>query len=151
MRRFVDHGLRAQLRTASLLTGQRFVAVDFFPAAPRVKLDAVRQPREIPTLASDGDDLQASLAGVVRKIDQKIDGLPLEEVGPLIGDARQVLSQAKAAISNVDAAVGQFGPSSPRQADIDDLLQQIARAARSVRELADSLERHPESLIRGRR
>jgi paraquat-inducible protein B len=151
MRRFVDHGLRAQLRSASLLTGQRFVAVDFFPAAPRVKLDAARHPREIPTLASDGDDLQASLAGVVRKIDRKIDGLPLEEVGPLIGDARQVLSQAKAAISNVDAAVGQFGPSSPRQADIDDLLQQIARAARSVRELADSLERHPESLIRGRR
>ena len=88
---------------------------------------------------------------MVRKIDQKIDGLPLEEVGPLIGDARQVLSKAKAAISSVDAAVGQFGPSSPRQADIDDLLQQIARAARSVRELADSLERHPESLIRGRR
>ena len=62
MRRFVDHGLRAQLRTASLLTGQRFVAVDFFPAAPRVKLDAVRQPREIPTLASDGDR-SAGIAG----------------------------------------------------------------------------------------
>ena len=28
--------------------------------------------------------------------------------------------------------------------------QQLARAARSVRALADSLERHPESLIRGR-
>ena len=67
MRRFVEHGMRAQLRTASLLTGQRFVAVDFFPGAPRVKLDPVRQPREIPTVASDSDDLQASLAGVARE------------------------------------------------------------------------------------
>jgi len=149
MRRLVEHGMRAQLRTGSLLTGQRFVAVDFFPGAPRVKLDP-RRPREIPTIASGGDDLQASVAGVVRKIDQKLDGLPLEEVGPLVGDARQVMSRAKAALSSVDAAVNQFGPSSARQADLEDVLQQIARAARSVRALADSLERHPESLLRGR-
>jgi paraquat-inducible protein B len=145
MRRFVEHGLRAQLRSASLLTGQQFVAVDFFPTAPRVKLDPVRRPREIPTVASD-DDLQTSLAGVARKIDR----LPLDEVGPAIGDIRQVLATAKAAFSNVDVAVSQFGPSSPRQADLEEVLQQVARAARSVRALADSLERHPESLIRGR-
>lgn len=145
MRRFVEHGMRAQLRTASVLTGQQFVAVDFFPSAPRVKLDPVRHPREIPTVASDSD-LQASLAGVARKIDR----LPLDEVGPAIGDIRQVLATAKAAFSNVDVAVSQFGPSSPRQADLEEVLQQVARAARSVRALADSLERHPESLIRGR-
>jgi paraquat-inducible protein B len=150
MRRLVDRGMRAQLRTSSLLTGQRFVAVDFFPSAPRVKLDPGRYAREIPTVPSGGDDLQASLAGVIRKIDRKLDGLPLEEVGPLVGDARQVMSRAKAALSNVDAAVSQFGPSSARQADLEDVLQQIARAARSVRALADSLERHPESLLRGR-
>jgi len=84
--------------------------------------------------------------GVARKIDR----LPLDEVGPAIGDIRQVLAKAKAAFSNADAAVSQFGPSSPRQADLEEVLQQVARAARSVRALADSLERHPESLIRGR-
>lgn len=146
MRRFVDRGMRAQLRTASLLTGQRYVAVDFFPDAPRVKLDPVRT-REIPTVASEGDDLQASLAHAARKID----GLPLDEIGPAIGDVRQVLAQAKTAFASIDAAVNQFGPSSRRQADLEEVLQQIARAARSVRALADSLDRHPESLIRGRR
>jgi len=143
LRGLVNHGLRAQLRSASLLTGQRFVALDFFPAAPRVALDPVRHPREIPTLPSDGDDLEASLADVARKIDR----LPLDQV---IGDVRQVLFKAGAAISNVDAAVSQFGPSSPRQGDLEEVLQQVALAARSVRALADSLERHPESLIRGR-
>jgi len=142
----IDHGLRAQLRTASVLTGQRFVAMDFFPAAPRVKLDPVRRPREIPTMPGEDEDLQAALAGVARKVSR----LPLEEVGPILGDVRRVLGNANAAFTNVDAAVSQFGPSSPRQADLDDVLQQVARAARSVRALADSLERHPESLIRGR-
>ena len=132
MRRFVDHGLRAQLRSASLLTGQRFVAVDFFPAAPRVKLDPVRQPARDPD-AGERRRQSAGIAGRRGQKDRPEDRRPAGgRGGPLIGDARQVLSKAKAAISNVDAAVGQFGPSSPRQADIDDLLQQIARAARSV-------------------
>jgi paraquat-inducible protein B len=146
MRRLVAHGMRAQLRTASLITGQRFVAVDFFPAAPRVKLDPARHPREIPTLPTDGDDLQASLAQVAKKLD----GLPFDQVEPLLGDVRQLMFKAKTALGGVDAAVSQFGPNSARQADLEDLLQQVARAARSVRALADSLERHPESLIRGR-
>jgi paraquat-inducible protein B len=145
MRRLVDHGLRAQLRSGSLLTGQRFVAMDFFPDAPRVRLDPTRHPQEVPTMPSD-DDLSASLAQVAHKVDR----LPLDQVGPLIGDVRQVLAKAGAAVGDIDATVSQFGPSSPGQADLDDVLQQIARAARSVRALADSLQRHPESLIRGR-
>jgi paraquat-inducible protein B len=146
LQRLVDRGLRAQLRSGSLLSGQRFVALDFFPRAPRVRLDLARRPLEIPTLPSDGDDLQASLAGVARKVDR----LPLDQVGPIIEDVRQVLAKAGATLTDADAAVSQFGPSGPRRADLDDLLQQLARAARSVRALADSLERHPESLIRGR-
>jgi paraquat-inducible protein B len=146
LQRLVNQGLRAQLRSGSLLTGQRFVALDFFPRAPAVRLDPTQRPLEIPTLPSDGDDLSASLTDVARKLNQ----LPLDQVGPLIGDARQVLGKAGAALADADAAISQFGPSSAGQADLDDVLQQIARAARSVRALADSLERHPESLIRGR-
>ena len=147
LRRLVDRGLRAQLRNGSLLTGQKFVALDFFPNAPRVRLDPARHPGEIPALPNDGEDLQTSLAGAARKVEQ----LQLKEVGPLIGDARQVLAKAGSALSNADRVVSQFGPTSPQRVDLDEVLQQIARAARSVSALADSLERHPESLIRGRR
>src|SRR6266850_7704 len=38
----------------------------------------------------------------------------------------------------------------PAQQDLRDALQEIARAARSLRVLTDFLERHPESLIRGK-
>jgi paraquat-inducible protein B len=147
LRQLVDRGLRAQLRSGSFLTGQKFVALDFFPHAPPVRLDPTRRPREIPALSGEGEDLQASLAQVARKVDR----LPLDEVGPLIGDFRQVLAKAGSALADVDVVINQFGPTSARQADLDDVLQQIARAARSVSALAESLERHPESLIRGRR
>jgi paraquat-inducible protein B len=148
LQRLVDRGLRAQLRTASLLTGQRFVALDFFPSAPRVRLDPTRTPFEIPTLPSvGGDDVQAWVGDMARKLDQ----LPLDEIGPLITEVRHVVEKAGTAFTNVDAAVSQFGPSSPRRSDLDDLIHQLSRAARSVRALADSLERHPEALIRGRR
>jgi len=142
LQRLVDHGLRAQLRSGNLLTGQLYVALDFFPHTPRVKVDPALQPREIPTLPLD--DLGASLADVARKVDR----LPLDRV---IGDVRQVLAKAGSAFANADAAVKQFGPTSPRQADLDEVFQQVTRAARSLRALADSLERHPESLIRGRK
>ena len=147
LRRFVDHGLRAQLRMANLLTGQLFVALDFFPRAPRARYDETRQPREIPTVASDIDDLRASLTAFVRKMDR----LPIDDIGRMVGDARQVLAKAGSAIDHADAAVSLFGPRSARSADIDDALRQITRAARSVRALSDGLDRHPESLVRGRK
>jgi paraquat-inducible protein B len=142
LQRLVDHGLRAQLRAGNLLTGQLYVALDFFPRAPRIKLDAVQHPREIPTLPAD--DLGASLADVAKKVDR----LPLDQV---VGDVRHLLANAGSAFADADAAVKQFGPTSPRQADLDEVFQQVTRAARSLRALADSLERHPESLIRGRK
>ena len=90
------------------------------------------------------DDLSASLAKVAKKVDQ----LPLEEV---VVAAQQALSKAGKAFGDADAVAKEFGPTSPRQAELDDAVQQVSRAARSLRALADTLERHPESLIRGRK
>jgi paraquat-inducible protein B len=40
---------------------------------------------------------------------------------------------------------------SPVQGDLRQTLDQVNRAAESLRSLTDYLERHPESLLRGRR
>ena len=42
------------------------------------------------------------------------------------------------------------GPNAAGQQELRDALQEIARAARSVRVLSEYLERHPEALIRGK-
>src|SRR5262249_22337186 len=39
VKQLIDKGLRAQLRSGNLLTGQLYVALDFFPDSPKVKSD----------------------------------------------------------------------------------------------------------------
>src|SRR4051812_18685290 len=74
--RLVERGLRAQLRTANLLTGHLYVAFDFFPDAPRAKLDLVQSPPELPTTPSTLEDLQATLVSLANKLER----MPLEQM-----------------------------------------------------------------------
>ncbi len=61
---------------------------------------------------------------------------------------RRTLAAAERVMNNADATL--LGPNAPAQQDLRDTLQELARAARSLRTLTDYLERHPESLIRGK-
>jgi paraquat-inducible protein B len=51
-------------------------------------------------------------------------------------------------LQNTDATL--VGKNAPAQQDLRDALQEITRAARALRVLADYLEQHPDSLIRGK-
>jgi len=178
MQRLVEQrGLRAQLRSGNLLTGQLFVAFDFYPNAPKVKIDWSPEVPELPVVPSTVADLEAKITGIVAKLDK----LPLEAIGADLTKALTSLSQtledASKAVNRIDSDVtpelkstldglrGTFsavdrtlnsadatlvGKDAPAQQDLRDALQEIARAARSLRVLTDFLERHPESLIRGK-
>ena len=72
----VEYGLRAKLETASLLTGQRYVDFDLFPNdEPRMTGIDVGYP-EIPTVASEFEEIQRNLRETMRAIAK----LPLNEV-----------------------------------------------------------------------
>ena len=43
--RYVERGLRAQLKTGSLLTGQMYVALGIFPNAAPATIDWTKSPR----------------------------------------------------------------------------------------------------------
>jgi paraquat-inducible protein B len=58
----VEKGLRGQLRLASLLTGQRYVALDFFPNAPKATMDWNVSPPEVPTVPSGLQSLRTRLS-----------------------------------------------------------------------------------------
>src|SRR5262249_17609609 len=64
----VERGLRAQLRTGSLLTGQLYIALDFFPDAPKTKLDLAQAVPELPTRPTTLEDLQQTLVGLANKL-----------------------------------------------------------------------------------
>jgi paraquat-inducible protein B len=178
MQRLVEQrGLRAQLRSSSLLTGQLFVAFDLYPDAPKVKIDWSREVPELPVVTSTVSDLETKITGIVAKLDK----LPLEAIGAdltkALASLSQTLEDASKAVNRIDSDVtpelkstldglrGTFsavdrtlnnadatlvGKDAPAQQDLRDALQEIARAARSLRILTDFLERHPESLIRGK-
>jgi paraquat-inducible protein B len=51
-------------------------------------------------------------------------------------------------IKDTDATL--VGTNAPGQQELRDAMQEVARAAQSLRVLTDYLERHPEALIRGK-
>jgi paraquat-inducible protein B len=94
----VDRGLRAQLRTGSLLTGQLYVALDFFPEAPRAKLDLAQSPPELPTTPSTLEDLHATLVSLANKLER----VPLEAMAT---DLSQTLQTVNALVQRLDSEI----------------------------------------------
>ncbi len=73
---FIENGLRAQARTGNFLTGQLYIALDFYPKADKVTFDANARPVMIPTLPGSLEQLQEKLESMVDKINK----LPIERI-----------------------------------------------------------------------
>jgi paraquat-inducible protein B len=58
----IDKGLRAQLQTQSIVTGQLAVYLDFFPDSPVVLRGTGTEYPEIPSILSKSEELQKTLA-----------------------------------------------------------------------------------------
>ncbi|MCU0973656.1 MAG: MlaD family protein [Burkholderiales bacterium] len=170
-------GLRAQLASGNLLTGQMYIALEYFPNAPKVKIDWTADPLEIPTLPGGFADIQAKLTSILAKIDKmQLDAIGTDtrktletlnqtlkdvntavnrlnaEVTPelkkVLEEVRRATVSADQVLRNTDATL--VGKDAPGQQELRDALQEVARAARSLRVLTDYLERHPDALIRGK-
>jgi paraquat-inducible protein B len=170
-------GLRAQLRSGNLITGQLYVAFDFFPGARPAKINWNREPVEFPVVPSTVQDIEAKLTNIVAKLEK----LPLDEIGnelrktlvsldqtlkdagqavnridadvtpglkTTLDDVRRAIGAADRVLNNTDATL--VGKDAPAQQDLRDALQEITRAARSLRVLTDYLERRPDSVIWGK-
>ncbi len=62
-------------------------------------------------------------------------------------DLQQTLQHANRLVGSVDAG---YGANSQFSRDLERLMAQLNDGVRSIRLLADFLDRHPEALIRGR-
>jgi paraquat-inducible protein B len=165
----IARGLRAQLRTGNLLTGQVYVALDFFPKEKPVKVDMTRNPIEVPTVANSLDEIQTQ----VQEIATKLNKIPYAEIS---GDLRKTLATLDITLKSAETTVTRINndvtpeitaamkdarktlntaertlaDDSPLQQDVRQTLRELTRAAGSIRVLTDYLERHPESLLRGK-
>jgi paraquat-inducible protein B len=160
--RLIEQGFRAQLRSASLLTGQLYVALDFFPRAAKVRSLPELTPMPLPTIPGNLEQVQNSIISVAHKLDE----LPLDKIAQdldatlvslnsflgnadhiVLPEAKSTLSQARGTLLEAQHALT---PESSLQSDLHSTLLSVGRAADSIRTLADYLDKHPESLIRGK-
>lgn len=168
--RLLKRGLSAQLRQGNLLTGQLYVALDFTPA--RSDALPVNEPNVlvIPTAPNTFTELQTTLGNIARKLER----LPLQE---LAEDTRRTLGQLERTLAGLDRIAGNaervllpeittslqslreslasaqatLDADAPTQTELRTTLREIARAADALRILADTIERQPEALLRGKR
>lgn len=157
----VGRGLRAQMRAANLLTGQQYVALDFFKDQPQVAFNGSAYPPVLPTIPGDFDRLQQQMSSIV----SKIDALPIDE---LVGDLRGTLQAATAALSKVDTTItpeltttlaalrktlaavdGFVSEGTSTAGGLEGTMRELSAAARALRTLADYLQTQPSSVIRG--
>lgn len=159
----VSRGLRAQPRSASLLTGKLYIALDFLPASPRAAFDVSLRPLELPTVDGTFQELESGIGRLVKKVND----LPLDRLAADLhmdlNDLHATLSELHGRVlpsavdtltalhATLDAADRTLDAESPLQRSLDETLSESRNTLQAVRELADYLDRHPEALIRGRR
>jgi len=143
----VAQGLRAQLRSGNLLTGQLVVALDMHERAEAAQIDWSGPLPEIPTVPAPLEELTSS----AMRIAQKIERLPLDEIAR---DVRGALEALRGTLAQTDRTLastqGLISPGSPVIGELQRTLVELREASRSLGLAADQLQQEPESLIFGR-
>lgn len=215
----IERGLRARLSMQSLVTGQLYVDVNFYPDRPVQLLgtETMGGLPEIPTIPSGKeeieDTLQSTLAQVrelplketfaatlasVRRIesllsmpetqasvanlnktleelrrvlghlDSKVDGIAVNVNGtlkdsqalarnlnarvvPLSSATEQALNALSLTLNRAQGTLSKVEDFADRDSALNDAMREVAAAARSIRVLADTLERDPEALVYGKK
>lgn len=190
--RMVRKGLRAQLRTGVLLTGQLFVNLDIYPGSPPAEMT---YSGEYPVLPTVPEPVQEITAGLTRLM-ERLEKLPIEQIGKDLGDTVQhtnqlmgsedlaqavvrlnrslgqlerfmhglnseltprlaaVIEQSRKAVESgsraLSAAEKTFSAEAPLGYELNQALQDMAKAARALSALAELLERNPQAFIYGK-
>jgi len=132
----VKRGLRAQLTTGSLLTGKSLVTLDFFPDTKKETLKFVDGMPILPTVPE-------TLVGIMEKVNKildRMDDVPMEEIGNSI-------SKAALSVSNLADSLDDGGALADQTREV---MEELRRTVRSLRGLSSYLERHPEALLQGK-
>jgi paraquat-inducible protein B len=178
-RRLVSRGMRAQLRTSSYLTGSQVLALDFVPNAPKAELVREGEDWVIPSQSGGLDNILAAFSNISGKLDrlpldeiganlnttlrsasgamtsiQELANRANSGLSPAFARLPAITSGLEGAITRAERMFGSidrsYGSNSDIQRELARAMVQVGDTARSVRLLADFLDRHPEALVRGR-
>jgi paraquat-inducible protein B len=128
LKHLVERGLRAQLKSGNLLTGQPYVALEIVAKAPKATLDASLPTPTIPSLPGGSGELQPQVSEILERV-ARID---FEGIG---ANLEQTLKNASAASGTLQDTLRSAGSASGT------LQQTLASANAAIQKLAPQLEK----------
>ena len=147
----IAKGLRARLATQSILTGQLLIEFEMLPDTPIVLKNLAKDKKyfEIPTTLSAKEALSKGFQSLpfrqsLEKFNVLLDELNrqmpvlLPQINKTFKDVDKMVTSNSRAVSD---AVDNFNKAA----------SSVNAAAKSIRNLTDYLERHPEALLKGKR
>lgn len=176
----VDKGLRASLKTGSLITGALYVDLDYYEDAAPAKVGKTGDFITIPTISSGFAQLEAKLTAIL----DKFQSLPVEETmneisaaareaKTTIAESRKALAQIeetaaaarktledpelrelpadlRKSIAALEKSVASLGPEGAIQGDLLRSLDELRAALRSMKAVTTTIDEKPNSLLFGR-
>ncbi len=176
----VKHGLRATLKTGSLLTGALFVDLDYYKDQAPAEYIKIGDLPSIPTLSSGFAQLETKLTAILDKLQalpidetMKKIGTAADEAATTITEARGTLKEIQATAASarktldspefaqlptdlrttlnaLDKSVSSVGPDGAIQGDLLRTLDELRAALRSLKSLSSTIDDKPNSLFFGR-
>jgi paraquat-inducible protein B len=164
-----EKGLRAQLQSGNLLTGQLTINMTFVKDAPHVSLIKYGGLRVIPTTPGSFGRLQEGLDKIITNLEK----VRFDQIG---SDLQQVLKETKSTVAEIgdlaktinsdttpqlQVTLSQLqktlvdvqklmGKDSPLTYTTTKSLEELSMTLRSLRELTDTLKNQPQSIIFGK-
>ena len=124
MKQLVKRGLRAQLQTGSLLTGQLFVQLDFHPNLPQQTLIMTGKYPEIPAVPATMDQLRRTVTDLMAEIRR----MPLDKI------AEELLETIKGANRLVNAP------------ELDEAVRNLNATLRNVEKMTHGVDQKVDGL-----
>ena len=147
---------QAQQAAAEIIANLRQIDFDGFGKALRAAIDGINATVNAPGLQKALQSLPDTLASLdstlasVEKLANNLD----QKSGPLLTSLQQTSQQSTRAVEQARATLesvqGLADAGSPLAGQLVGVLEELRGTARSIRLLADYLERNPSALVRGR-
>lgn len=164
-----QQGLRAQLQSANLLTGQLMVNLVFMPDAAKATLSSRKGYKVLPTIPGSFEQSQESLLKIIANLEK----IQFDQIGSelqlVMKEARNTLSQigglasqlnketvpkAQETITELQKTLAQLqrtiGKDSPLNYNTSKAMDELTQTLHAIRELVDTLDSQPQSLIFGK-
>lgn len=159
----IDNGLRASLESGSLLTGAKFVNIDYFPDAEPARSEDFLQYATIPTIDTGFGQLQQKISSILTSIDK----LPLDDTftraNTAIASLESVLENVNALLEQPDtralpaeldrtlealrATLGTLSPDSDTYRSINSSLLKLNRTLDNLESVSSTLAAQPSALL----